>query len=231
MTQFEKQMVQKTYEFAKNYHQGESSGHDFEHIKRVYANAKMLLEQEPIANGFIVEMSALLHDVDDRKLNTDGTNTRRFLDGLGLEAEVIETILITIDSIDFATTGSNPQLKSVEMQLLFDADKLDAIGAIGICRAILFGSWSKRPLFDETRFPKKDLTSEEYKDLTRKENNTINHFFDKLLKLKNAMQTNVGKLEAQKRHKAMLSFLYEFFREQGLQEWISFLDNFEKEHA
>ncbi len=231
MKKIEKSLIEKAYEFAKKHHDGEKSGHDFEHIKRVFANAKALLKKAPEADKFIVEMSALLHDIDDRKLNPDGKKARTFLQSLGLSRDMVDTITNTIASIDFATTGSKPKLETLEMQLLFDADKLDAIGSIGICRAILFGSWVQRPLFDADCFPKKNLTSAEYKDLSRKENNSINHFFDKLLKLKNAMQTEVGKKEAQRRHKTMVKFLYEFFREQNLKEWIEFLKNFEKENV
>lgn len=230
MRKNEKELIAKAYEFAKQQHQGEKSGHDFEHIKRVFANAKTLLRKEPRADKFIVEMSALLHDIDDRKLNPGGNKAEMFLRELGLDEKAVNTIIETIASIDFATTGSHPRLKTIEMKLLFDSDKLDAIGAIGICRAVLFGSWVQRPLFEADCFPKKDLTAEEYKDLNRKENNSINHFFDKLLKLKNAMQTETGRTEAQKRHKTMVKFLYEFFREQGLREWIAYLTAFEQEN-
>lgn len=230
MRKNEKELIVKAYEFAKQQHQGEKSGHDFEHIKRVFANAKTLLKKEPRANDFIVEMCALLHDVDDRKLNPGGNKAEMFLRELGLDEKIVNTIIETIASIDFATTGSHPRLKTTEMKLLFDSDKLDAIGAIGICRAILFGSWAQRPLFDENCFPKKNLTSEEYKDLTRKENNTINHFFDKLLKLKNAMQTEAGRAEAEKRHKTMVIFLKEFFSEQNLPQWTAYLTAFEQEN-
>ena len=222
----EKELVAKAYAFAQEYHAGETSGHDFEHIKRVYANAQSLLKQADNADSFIVEMSALLHDVDDRKLNTDGNNTRRFLKSINLNDEQIKTIINTIEAIGYSKTGDKPQLETIEMRLLFDADKLDAIGAIGICRVLAFSSKIQRPLFDETFFPKEKMTSEEYMDLKRKDT-TVNHFFDKLLKLKNAMQTKEGKAEAEKRHDFMVAFLKEFFREQNQTEWIKFLEDFE----
>ncbi len=229
MKKAEKDLITKTYQFAKQYHQGERSGHDFEHIKRVFANAQALLRKERCANEFIVQMSVLLHDIDDHKLNPNGNKAKEFLKSLDISKEQTNTILETIAATGFATTGSHPHLKTIEMKLLFDADKLDAMGSIGICRAILFGSWAQRPLFDANCFPQKNLSAVAYKDLSRKENNSINHFFDKLLKLKNAMQTETGKTEAQKRHKIMIQFLYEFFREQGLQDWIAFLKEFEKD--
>lgn len=219
-------ILKQTYDFAKNYHLEECSGHDFEHIKRVYANSCLLLNETPEANDFIVKMSALLHDIDDHKLKTDGKNALRFLRNLNLEKELIDEILSTIDAIGFASSGSNPDFKTIEMKLLFDADKLDAIGAIGICRAILFGAWSNRPLFDENIFPKNNLSKEEYKNLSREENHTINHFFDKLLKLQNAMQTETGQKEALKRHDFMVAFLRQFFEEQNLKNWQEYLGNY-----
>lgn len=221
-----KDIIKKTYEFAKNYHSNDSSGHDFEHIERVYKNACLLLKEAPQADSFIVKMSALLHDVDDHKLNTDGQNTLRFLQSLDLEPKLIDNILKTIETISFSTSGSNPEFETIEMELLSDADKLDAIGAIGTCRAIIFGASKGRPLFDEAIFPKENLSKQEYKDLTRKENHTINHFFDKLLKLKKAMQTDMGKKEAQKRHAFMVTFLNQFFEEQNVTEWQNHLSNY-----
>lgn len=222
----ERQIVAKAYAFAQEYHTGEASGHDFEHIKRVYANVKALLKQAVNTDSFIVEMSALLHDVDDRKLNTDGNNTRRFLESIHLDDEQINTIINTIEAIGYSKTGDKPQLETIEMRLLFDADKLDAMGAIGICRVLAFSSKIQRPLFDEAFFPKQEMTSAEYMDMKRKDT-TVNHFFDKLLKLKKAMQTEEGKAEAEKRHRFMVDFLKEFFREQNQAEWIKFLEDFE----
>jgi len=223
------EIINKAYNFAKDYHSKDTSGHDFEHIKRVYANVCSLLNTKNTQTGcdeFIVKMSAILHDVDDRKLNTDGKNTLRFLESINLEKAKIEQILSTINSTSFSKSGCNPQFETNEMKILSDADKLDAIGAIGICRAIMFGVSKNRSLFDENIFPKSNLTKEEYKNLSRDENNTINHFFDKLLKLKNAMQTDAGKNEAQRRHVFMVDFLKQFFKEQNLENWQEYLENY-----
>lgn len=220
------EILKKSYKFAQNYHLKDTSGHDFEHIKRVYANACSLLEKTPHANAFVVKMSALLHDIDDHKFKTEGKNASKFLQSIKLNQQLIDEILSTIDAIGFAKSGPNPKFDTIEMKLLYDADKLDAIGAIGICRAIMFGTWSERPLFDADIFPTENLSKEEYKNLTRKGNNSINHFFDKLLKLKDAMQTETGKQEALKRHDFMLAFLRQFFEEQNLIEWQKYLDNY-----
>ena len=220
------EILKKTYDFVKKYHGSDNSGHDFEHVKRVYQNSCTLLCEAEKCNEFVVKMCALLHDVDDRKLKTDGKNTLRFLSKLELEPEIIDKILVTIDAISFSKSGSNPQFKTEEAKILSDADKLDAIGAIGICRAVMFGTSHNTTLFDENVFPQKDLTKEEYKNLSRKENSTINHFFDKLLKLKNAMQTDIGRKEAQKRHNFMLDFLSHFFAEQNLDSWQNYLEEY-----
>lgn len=221
--------IKKAYEFARDYHCNDCSGHDFEHIKRVFSNVCALMKETSECNEFIVKISALLHDIDDWKLKTDGNNTLKFLQSINLEQNIIDEILSTIDAISFSKCGSNPNLKTVEMKLLFDADKLDAMGAIGLCRTIMFSACHNRPLFDENIFPEANLTQEAYKNITRKENNTINHFFDKLLKLKNAMQTDAGKKEAQKRHEFMVFFLNQFFAEQNLNEWQKYLEHYLKE--
>lgn len=219
-------LLEKTYNFAKQHHLRDNSGHDFSHIKRVYENACLLLKNETFADAFIVKMSALLHDVDDYKLKTDGNNTVKFLQSLNIANETIDKILTTINAISFSKSGAKPDFETIEMKILSDADKLDAIGAVGICRVIIFGTQNGRPLFDENIFPQNNLSKEQYKDLNRKENNSINHFFDKLLKLKNAMQTEVGKKEAQKRHAFMINFLKQFFEEQNLPEWQNYLDDY-----
>ena len=183
----EHDIINMTYKFAEEYHASDNSGHDFEHIKRVYANVNKLLESEKNANNFIAKMSALLHDVDDHKLNTDGKNTERFLRKIGLENKIIDQILETIGAISFSQSGCNPNFKTLEMKLLSDADKLDAMGAIGICRAICFGNSRQQPLFNSKEFPCAENNKK----------HVINHFFEKLLQLKKAMQTEVGKKEEQ----------------------------------
>ncbi|MFI3241288.1 MAG: HD domain-containing protein [Alphaproteobacteria bacterium] len=220
-----KTIVEKTYEFAKNYHSNEKTGHDFEHIKRVYTNAKNILKSETSADEFIVLMSALLHDVDDPKMQTDGKEALRFLQTLNLEKESIETILSTIEKISFTKSGTNTNFETLEMRILSDADKLDSMGCIGICRTIMFGAVKERPLFDENMFPIENMTREQYTK-TKTEGHSINHFFDKLLKLKNAMQTDTGKNLAEKRHLFMIDFLRNFFNEQNLNEWNDYLNKY-----
>lgn len=212
----EQDIINMTYKFTEEYHASDNSGHDFEHIKRVYANVNKLLEYEENANKFIVKMSALLHDVDDYKLNTDGNNAKRFLLKIGLDIKIIDQILETIGTISYSKSGCNPNFKTLEMKLLSDADKLDAIGAIGICRAISFGNSRHQQLFNSNEFPCVDNNKK----------HIINHFFEKLLQLKKVMQTEVGKKEADKRHQFMVTFLYQFFDEQKQEDWKEYLKNY-----
>ena len=209
-------ILNKTYQFAEAYHSHDNSGHDFGHIKRVYANMNMLLENEPQADAFICKISALLHDVDDHKMNTDGKVAERFLQSLDIDQDTISTILETINAISFSKSGANPKFQTLEMKLLSDADKLDAMGAIGLCRALNYGFSKNRPLFDENKFPSPENSND----------HTINHFFAKLLLLKQAMQTDAGKKEAQQRHEFMIEFLQNFFAEQNLDVWQNFLKNY-----
>ncbi len=218
-------LIEKAYKFAEEFHSKDNSGHDFSHIKRVYKNAKEILKSEPSANEQIVLMSALLHDVDDYKMNTGGGNVLKFLSSLNLDEDFISDIVEAIENSSFSKSGGNPNFKSIEMKILSDADKLDTLGAIGICRTIMYGCSKGKDLFDENIFPIKNITLEQYKQV-RKEDNSINHFFDKLLKLKGAMQTQTGKKIAKDRHDFMVLFLRNFFNEQGLDNWNEYLDNY-----
>lgn len=211
-------VLQQTYNFALAYHQQDHTGHDFEHIQRVYVNICKLLEQEPLADSFICKMSALLHDVDDHKLNTDGNVAKRFLQSLKIKESVAQQILETIDAISFSKSGAHPKFKTLEMKLLSDADKLDAMGAIGICRALIYGAAKERPLFNATVFP--DSQNNQARTYS------INHFFDKLLRLKGAMQTKTGQQLAEERHQFMIQFLHQFFSEQELTDWHNYLDDY-----
>lgn len=212
----QEEILNKTYQFAKEYHSRDNSGHDFGHIKRVYSNINMLLDDKQNADVFICKMSALLHDVDDHKMNTDGKVVDRFLHSLNLDENTICTILKTIDAIGFSKSGANPHFDTLEMKLLSDADKLDAMGAIGICRALSFAVSRHQPLFNEDEFPSLDNSKK----------HMINHFFEKLLLLREAMQTEAGRKEANKRHKFMLEFLQQFFEEQNLDSWKIFLNDY-----
>lgn len=222
--------IDKTYEFAKKFHEQDHSGHDFDHIKRVYFNAQQILETEPTADSFIVLMAALLHDIDDRKMGTDGTVTKQFLRTLDLNEGVLRKILKTIDVISFSKSGSQPQFETLEQKIVSDADKLDAIGAMGLIRTLSFSHSINREIFNPLIFPEENLSPERYKDLKRPANTAINHFFDKLLKLKQALQTQSAKGLAQQRHDFMVAFLRQFFEENNCSDWQDYLTRYLKKN-
>lgn len=216
-------IISRALDYAKMCHGGDYSGHDFEHILRVLANAERILAGEKEADHLVVRLSAILHDVDDYKLGSDGMRVQKFLQENNVAKDVGEKVLEVIGAISFSKSGSAPQFKMIEQKIVSDADKLDAMGAIGVCRTVMYSAATGRPLFNAAEFPDENQTPEEYKNKNRKGNHSINHFFDKLLKLKGAMQTEAGRREAERRHKFMVLFLEEFFEETGAVEWLEYL--------
>jgi uncharacterized protein len=219
-------VILKTYDYVAKYHGDDTSGHDFEHIRRVYINACKILEGENGADTDIVKIAALLHDVDDWKINDKGNIAGNWMDNVGVSPVIKSRVLKIISSIGFASGGENPVLEDIETKIVYDADKLDAIGAIGIARAFAFGGSRRTPMFQPNIFPDADFDISKYKDLSRKENTTINHFFDKLLRLKKIMQTSAGRKEAVKRQEVMINFLVCFFEEQNQTVWLNYLWEF-----
>ena len=218
-------LIEKAFEFVEKCLGNDCSGHDVEHIKRVVENAKLIIAGEKNADYEVVMLSAILHDVDDYKLGGRGDNLEKFFEINNVDEKLREKVRVVIESISFSKSGDKPDFEMIEQKIVSDADKLDAMGAIGVCRTILYSASTNRALFNNEELPKENLTKEEYKDKNRKGNHSINHFFDKLLKLKGAMQTETGKIEAQKRHDFMVEFLGEFFREVGAKEnWYSILE-------
>ena len=221
-------LIEKAEKFVEECLKGDCSGHDLEHIKRVVLNAKKILEVEKEADEKVVLLSALLHDVDDYKLGGDGGNLERFFDINGVDESLRGKVREVIENISFSKSGDKPCFVSLEQKIVSDADKLDAMGAVGVCRTVMYSAVTKRALFDENEFPVKNLSKEEYKNKNRKSNHSVNHFFDKLLKLKGAMQTDMGKKMAEERHLFMVKFLKEFFREVDAQaKWGEILGEFE----
>lgn len=217
-------VIEKALVFAKECHGGDCSGHDFEHILRVLANVDRILVVESVAaDELVVRLATILHDVDDYKLGSDGHRAERFLCENGVEKSVRERVLEVIEAISFSKSGSSPKFKTMEQKIVSDADKLDAMGAIGVCRTVMYSVATGRTLFNAAEFPNEHLTLEEYKNKNRKGNHSINHFFEKLLKLKNAMQTEAGRQEASRRHRFMILFLEEFFVETGAVQWLEYL--------
>lgn len=208
-----KSIVNKALEFAKECHGGDCSGHDYEHILRVLSNVEKMLEQMPQADATLARLGAILHDVDDYKLGKNSHKVDKFLDEYCSDVELKEKVRKVVNTISYSKSGDKPNFDMIEQKIVSDADKLDAMGAIGVCRAVIYSAVTKRALFDNEQKPKEKLSQEEYMNKNREENHTINHFFDKLLKLRSAMQTEVGRKEAERRHKFMIAFLTQFFDE------------------
>ena len=207
-------IIQATISFVKQKLQNAESGHDWFHIERVYKNA-MLIAKTEICNQLVVELAALLHDIADSKFH-DGDETigpkiaKDFLDSQHVDQEIINQVVFIIENISFKGGNFIPQTPTIELQIVQDADRLDAIGAIGIARTFNYGGYKNRQIYNPEIIPNLNMTKEEYK---KSQAPTINHFYEKLLLLKDKMNTQTGQQIAQKRHDFMLTFLDQFYDE------------------
>jgi len=189
-------------------------GHDWFHIERVYKNALLIAEEEDV-NLDIIALGALLHDIADAKFH-QGDETvgpkkaKQFLQQQNVESATIEHVIKIIEHISFKGGNFQQQFHSKELAIVQDADRLDALGAIGIARTFNYGGFKNRKLYDPAIAPKLNMTKEEYK---KGDNPTINHFYEKLLLLKDRMNTQKGKQIAQERHLFMEKFLEQFYAE------------------
>lgn len=209
-------ILKKTKEFVKQSLKGAEGGHDWFHTKRVLANSVHIAREEN-ANLFVVQLAALLHDIADAKFH-DGDETlgpkvaSEFLKKQKVDQVSREHIVKIIESVSFKNSLSpmKKTFNSIEMQIVQDADRLDAIGAIGIARAFNYGGFKNREIYNPEVSPNTNMSKEEYKKSAAP---TINHFYEKLLLLKEKMNTATGKMLAEKRHEFMLSYLDQFFQE------------------
>ncbi|WP_246941887.1 HD domain-containing protein [Bacillus pinisoli] len=206
------EIIIQTKEFVKNKLEKDSSGHDWWHIVRVFNTAKELAKSED-ADLFIVEMAALLHDIADEKLNESEEIGLQivsdWLEKCELEPEVTQQILYIIKNMSFKGGNQSP-LTTIEGQIVQDADRLDAIGAIGIARTFAYAGTKGDILHDPHLPVRVNMTKEEYR--TGK-STPINHFYEKLLKLKDLMNTESAKKVAAQRHEYMEEFLNQFMKE------------------
>lgn len=207
-------ILDKTITFVKNTLANAEAGHDWFHIERVYKTAQTINTTEK-ANDLIVALAALLHDIADSKFNGGDEEigpqkAGDFLASIGVAKEVINEVKLIIKNLSFKASFREITYASKELDVVQDADRLDAIGAIGIARAFTYGGFKNRVLHDPAIQPNLNMTKEEYKNTTAP---TINHFYEKLLLLKDLMKTETGKTMAQQRHSFMLSYLEQFFAE------------------
>ncbi|WP_457618517.1 HD domain-containing protein [Lutibacter sp.] len=208
------QIISNTETFVKATLKNAEGGHDWFHILRVWNNSKLIAQHENV-NLFIVELGALLHDIADSKFY-DGDETigpkiaRKFLESQFVENSVIVHIENIISNISFKGGNFKQSFTSPELDVLQDADRLDAIGAVGIARCFNYGGFKNRQLYNPAIPPNLNMTKEEYKNSKAP---TINHFYEKLLLLKDKMNTQTGKKIAEERHQYMEAFLKQFFNE------------------
>jgi uncharacterized protein len=210
---------------------GEKTGHAYDHVARVYDLAMKLCRREE-ADEEIVALAALLHDCDDYKLfgqecADNLTNAKTIMGNAGIDGKTQAVVCDIIRSIGYSELLGGVRPQTIEGKIVSDADMLDAIGAMGIlrCHAYALGKF-KNPIFDRNVWPELDPTAKEYKRLSRESGNFINHFFEKLLKLKDLMLTEAGREEARSRHDVMVVFLRHFFEEQNAADWGKFLEGF-----
>lgn len=207
-----KNWLDKTKNKVKERFSGEEGSHDWHHIDRVRRLALRLCSAEG-GDPFIVEMAALLHDMEDWKLNNEiehHFSVRRWLFSEGMEMDQAEKIFTVISEVSFKGSDVMTPCSSLESMIVQDADRLDAIGAIGIARAFAYGGKKNRPLYVPGEKPVYHSTFEEYRN---HQASTIQHFYEKLLLLKDRINTREGRRIAAQRHDLMLQFLDHFFME------------------
>lgn len=208
------QIILNTIKFVKSELKNAEGGHDWWHIYRVWNTAKTLAKKENV-DLLIVELGALLHDIADSKFhNGDETigpkKAKEHLIAQGVDPETIDHIIKIIENISFKGGNFEQTFKSLELNVIQDADRLDAIGAIGIARTFNYGGFKNRELYNPDYPPNLNMSKEEYKNSTAP---TINHFYEKLLLLKDKMNTKTGADIAQQRHQFMEQYLEQFYGE------------------
>ena len=215
MTMDKKKVIQNTIRFVKKTLEGSEGGHDWFHINRVYKNALLIAKDENV-DLFVVQLGTLLHDIADSKFY-DGDESighqkaREFLKSQLVEEEIIAHVENIILFISYKSSlNSGKHFSSPELSVIQDADRLDAIGAIGIARCFNYGGFKNRLIYDPEITPNLKMNKEEYKKSNAP---SINHFYEKLLLLKDKMNTKTGKDLAEKRHLFMENFLKNFFDE------------------
>jgi len=207
-------IIEKTSDYVRKKLGGEVTGHDWWHVYRVWKTAKYIARREK-ADLFVVQLAALLHDIADWKFHS-GSETigqrlaQEWLEKLHVDKAIISHVCEIIKEMSFKGAGVKSKMRTLEGMAVQDADRLDAIGAIGIARTFAYGGHKGREIYNPNIKPQRHTTFEQYKN---SKGPTINHFYEKLLLLKGRMNTKTAKRIAEKRHKFMEQFLERFFRE------------------
>lgn len=207
-------IISKTISFVKEQLNNAEGGHDWFHIERVYKNS-LLIAKEEVCNLQIVQLGALLHDIADSKFHGGDESVgpkvaRAFLESQNVSEDIINAVINIIENISFKGGNFEKKFNSIELDIVQDADRLDSLGAIGIARTFNYGGFKNRLLYDPEIAPNMNMSIEEYKNSQAP---TLNHFYEKLLLLKDKMNTETAKHIAQQRHRFMESFLAQFYAE------------------
>lgn len=215
------EIVEQTIAFVKETLKGAETGHDWFHVQRVFNNTLLIAKDEKV-DVLTVSLGALLHDIADTKFHGGDESigpkwAREFLGSIHVGKKVVDHVVKIIENISYSSnlksgtdSGTKQKFTSKELQVVQDADRLDAMGAIGIARAFNYGGFKNRELYNPDIAPEVKMTKEEYKKSNAP---TINHFYEKLLLLKDTMNTDTGKKLARERHQFMLDFLEQFYGE------------------
>lgn len=224
-----KSLIEKTYGYIKEKQMGESTGHDWWHTKRVYEMAVRLAKAQTVPVDLeIVELAALLHDIEDWKFN-DGDEeagpraAKAWLEACGAAPELVAAIMVIIHDLSYKG-GDTAKMEGLEGRIVQDADRLDAVGAVGIARCFAFGGAFGNEVFNPTIPPRLNISGREYKDRNAK-STTVNHFYEKLLLLKDLYNTEEAKKIGLERHTYMKQFLERLLTECGAgdTEFVSLL--------
>lgn len=212
-----KAIIKKTKKYVRRKLEGESSGHDWWHTWRVWQMTKRIA-REGKTDMFVVELAALLHDIEDWKYHggSEEKNIRAIKDWLRkqkLQGEIILRVCSAVEDAVFKGERNKSNIRSVEGAILYDADQLDATGAVGIARGFMFAGSFRLPMYDPKIKPMRNMTEKQYKNFRRPTYTQINHFYEKLLLQKDLMNTKTAKRIAKNRHKFMLKYLETFYKE------------------
>ena len=213
MDKSKKNIAETVQQMLKN----AEGGHDWLHINRVYKNAMQIYNKEKKGDLYILQLAALLHDIADAKFNNGDEAIAselalKVMLGNSVPENVINEVIKIIENMSYRSRYDNSGFTSIEMDIVRDADMLDALGAIGIARAFNYGGFKNRPLYDPEGKPQKITSKDQY---IRNDGPTIHHFFEKLIKLKDLMQTETGKEMAKERHEYLVTFINQFYDDIG----------------
>ncbi len=209
-----KNLIEKTIAFVQETLKNAEGGHDWFHIERVYRNSLLIAKTEKV-DLVVIQLGALLHDIADSKFHNGDESVgprvaKEFLRSQEVDPKTINHVVQIIENISFKGGNEERSFSSLELDVVQDADRLDAIGAIGIARTFNYGGFKNRAIYDPSIPPNLKMTKEEYKKSTAP---TVNHFYEKLLLLKDRMNTETGRSLAEARHRYMESFLEQFYGE------------------